>query len=461
MQKTFDARLKELLEPVRAPGAPFTVLVAVSGGVDSMCMASLFLNTSTDVRMAIAHCNFGLRGEESDGDEALVEKWADDNHIPFHKAGFNTTAYASDRGISIEMAARELRYAWFAQLCEENEYDAVAVAHNANDNAETLILNLLRGTGSRGMSGMMPGGVLPVEGSRIPLIRPMLGFTRYEIESYADHNYIKYRFDSTNADNAYKRNRIRNDVFPVFRELNPSFVRTLNQDMSNIAEVNAIADEYYLARKSEVFDGRRIDTDKLKTLPHWQYILYRIMEEMGFNSSQAGDAVDALNSVTPGGKTFSAGDLNIITSSRGMVIGRSADTDNGSVPVECPGIYTCGDVRFSVEQRPYTPDMPLKQPDGTIIMDARALPFPFVARNWLPGDWMRPLGLHGSKKLSDLFVDLKFDLLQKSSAVVLLPRRSNEDNPADHVVALLGHRIDEAVKVTSATTSVIVVKILI
>lgn len=211
------------------------LLVAVSGGIDSMCLAD-------KVRLggepfAIAHCNFCLRGAESDADEALVRRWAAANGIVCHVRSFDTRSYSAQNGISIEMAARELRYKWFGSLCREYGYEAVAVAHNAQDNAETLILNLLRGTGLRGILGMKPSGFIPVaEYSDIPLLRPLLGMTREEIEAYAREAGVPFRDDSTNFENDYKRNKLRNLVFPVFREINPSFVRTLNRDMERFCE---------------------------------------------------------------------------------------------------------------------------------------------------------------------------------------------------------------------------------
>ena len=217
------------------------LLVAVSGGVDSMCLAE-------KVRLeggpfAIAHCNFGLRGEASDGDEAFVRAWAAVAGVPCHVRRFDTAGYAGAEGISIEMAARRLRYRWFGELCREFGYDAVAVAHNANDNAETLLLNLLRGTGVRGLLGMKADGFLPdPDYADIPLRRPLLGLTREEIEAYAAAHGLSWREDATNAQSEYKRNKIRNLVFPVFREINPRFVQTLNRDMQRFAEELEVGD---------------------------------------------------------------------------------------------------------------------------------------------------------------------------------------------------------------------------
>ena len=235
MQERFDRILKGLLPDGEA------VLLAVSGGVDSMCMAELFLNSTAKVRFALAHCNFHLRGEESDSDEALVREWAESHGVIFIKKDFDTKEYAASNGVSIEMAARELRYTWFAEVCRERGIAALAVAHNANDNAETMILNMLRGTGVKGMTGMRGSSLLP--GSDARLIRPLLGFTRKDIHEYAVSHGLQWHEDSTNADSAYKRNCIRNEVFPLFERLNPSFLTTLNEDMERFAQVQSVADE--------------------------------------------------------------------------------------------------------------------------------------------------------------------------------------------------------------------------
>ena len=200
-----------------------------------MCLAEKVRQSGEP--FAVAHCNFGLRGEESDGDEAFVRNWADAHAVPCHVKRFATSAYAASQGISIEMAARRLRYHWFGELCREHGYSGVAVAHNANDNAETLILNLLRGTGVKGLLGMKADGFIPdPEFSDVPLHRPLLGMTRADIEAFASEHGLTWREDATNALNDYKRNKIRNLVFPVFREINPRFVETLNRDMERFAE---------------------------------------------------------------------------------------------------------------------------------------------------------------------------------------------------------------------------------
>ena len=217
------------------------VLVAVSGGRDSMVLAEKVRREGGP--FAVAHCNFRLRGADSDADEALVRDWAARYGVPCHVKVFDTEAYAATEGISIEMAARKLRYRWFGELCRAHGYEAVLVAHHAGDNAETFFLNLLRGTGIQGLTGMKERSFLPdPDYADIPLRRPLLGLTRADIDSLVAEWQLPFREDRTNAENTVKRNKFRNQVFPVLREINPSFEKNLSEDMGRLSMAAAIAD---------------------------------------------------------------------------------------------------------------------------------------------------------------------------------------------------------------------------
>ena len=340
------------------------LLVAVSGGIDSMCLCE-------KVRLeggpfAIAHCNFGLRGDESDGDEAFVRSWADKYGIPLHVKHFDTKAYAAENGISVEMAARRLRYHWFGELCRERGYEAVAVAHNANDNAETLILNLLRGTGLKGLTGMKADGYIPdPEFNDIPLRRPLLEMTRADIEAFAAEHALTWREDSTNATNDYKRNKIRNQVFPIFAEINPSFIQTLNRDMERFAE------EY--------------------TPP-----LY---------SSGGGQA--------PG------------------------------------GVYSSAMQDYMIQEEEWDGNKEVKQPEGVLIMD-KDKAGEITEGRWESGDWIRPLGAPGKKKMQDWFTDHHIPADEKPFVPLLKSARDPH-----HVLAVVGFCIDHSVRVTKDTRQIL------
>ena len=378
------------------------LLVAVSGGIDSMCLAE-------KVRLeggpfAIAHCNFHLRGKESDGDEAFVKAWADANGIPCHVRHFETSAYAAEHGISVEMAARRLRYHWFGELCRQHGYSGVAVAHNANDNAETLLLNLLRGTGIRGLLGMKAEGFIPdPEFSDIPLLRPLLGMTRVEIEAFAAEHGLSWREDATNALNDFKRNKIRNLVFPVFREINPSFVQTLNRDMERFAE----------ALPAEVLSSEPVAT------------LGRIR---GRGPLPAGQW-EGRRGVAPEGSEDS--------------------TSAGRVFVHEKGSFGVREMEFEVKEEVWDGTKEVKQPAGMLILDADKAG-ELVEGSWETGDWIRPLGAPGKKKLQDWFTDHHIPADEKP--FVRLYKRADDPH---HVVAIAGWCIDHSVRVTQSTRRIL------
>ncbi len=271
------------------------ILLAVSGGIDSMYLAYRAPEFFPGASFAVAHCNFHLRGKESDGDEDFVRQWCESRRLQLFVNSFNTLEYASKNGVSIEMAARELRYGWFDELRAKENFDAIAVAHNANDNAETLILNLLRGSGSRGLRGM----------SSERILRPMLGISRAEIKDWMTTHGYPWREDSTNSDNAYKRNRIRNEVFPVFEKINPSFLRTLQRDMKHLGQVDDIAEEYYQKAKTGIMKDGAISITELRRSGHWEYLLWRLLQEAGLSEETFEKLVELLKSDrTISGKVF-------------------------------------------------------------------------------------------------------------------------------------------------------------
>ena len=445
-------------------------LLAVSGGMDSMCMADLYLRCFGAESFAIAHCNFHLRGEESDGDEALVTKWAGENGIRMHCVDFDTAGYASDNGLSIEMAARELRYRWFGELCREHGYDAVVVAHHADDNAETLLLNMVRGAGLKGLTGMKPVAPLPAPES-IPLLRPMLTFTRKQIEGHMFAFKVPYREDSTNASVEYRRNSIRHEVFPLLERMNPSYVRTLNREMTYLSDASSIVEEWCMEHVPQVMvplsfraseASREISLSRLMAIPQWRYLLYYILEPYGFSSSVLESLENLLVSDrTIPGKRFESADYILRTERQSLVIDRkmAGQTGDSFLPVRTPGTYLCNGRRFLVEVLPWQPGMPLKQHSGTIILDSARLKFPFVCRGWRQGDWMIPLGMRGRKKLSDLFNDLKYGQMEKDSALVIVDC-SEDMAQRQHVAGLLGVRIDDRYKVSAGTENIIKITLL-
>ena len=303
------------------------ILLAVSGGIDSMYLANRAPELFPGASFAVAHCNFRLRGEESDSDEEFVRGWCAEHGMECYVTRFDTEEYAANNGISIEMAARNLRYAWFSELCHAKGFDALATAHNACDNAETLILNLLRGTGSKGTRGM----ALSSTGFGITILRPMLNISRDEIEKWMKDRGLGWHEDRTNAESEYKRNKIRNCVFPIFKEINPSFLQTLGADMRRFAQVDDIAEDYYReALGKGIFDAAEgsIDVPGLLAMKHWRYVLWRLLENCGFSQQTFDKLVELLQrykdgpmgTVTLSGKTFQSPTHSLVAVGRKLRI---------------------------------------------------------------------------------------------------------------------------------------------
>ena len=464
-------------------------LLAVSGGVDSMCLADLWVRAFGPESCAIAHCNFNLRAEDSNADEALVTQWALSHGVRLHKVSFDTIQYASENGISIEMAARELRYRWFGELCSEHGYAAVVVAHHADDNAETLVLNMVRGAGLKGLTGMKPVSPLPLsrhceersilrhceERSDVAIFRPLLTFTRKQIEGHVFAWKVPYREDKTNASVEYRRNSIRHEVFPLFERMNPSYVRTLNREMTYLNDAFDIVDDWCRAQLPHVIARSEatwqsvplaISTPALLAIPQWRYLLYYILEPYGFNTSTLESLESLLTSDrTVSGKRFESDDYVLLIERRELVINRKEGFEplsfrpsvaSGEIfsQIPAPGTYHVNGCRVTVEVLPWTQDMPLRQPAGTVILDASKLCFPFVLRKWRSGDWIVPLGMRGKKKISDLFTDLKYSHIDKARAVIVVDC-AGDLAEQQHVAGVAGVRIDDRYKVSDNTETII------
>lgn len=480
MQRTFNDTIKEMRGLINEWSASCrhdktekgknddvsreVILLAVSGGIDSMCMAELFASLEEPLPFAVAHCNFNLRGEESDADEMLVREWTSAHGVEMHSVSFDTVSYAREHGISIEMAARDLRYSWFEGLCRQHGYKAVAVAHNANDNAETLILNLLRGSGLHGLSGMSKVSTLPCS-SEVRLIRPLLDCTRKQIEGYMFARKAAYREDSTNASSDYKRNRIRNEVFPIFATVNPSFVQTINREMGYFAEAGEIVDDWCRSAApsavKEDGDLLRVDLQVLMQHKHWRYLLYHILEPYGFGSAVLASLEDLLTSSrTISGKRFESRSHVLLTGRDELAVIPVSDdqvTDGALLTVNGPGAYHFNGREFKVEVIKRSEVMSFRQPEGVLVMDADKLRFPFVLRRWMAGDWMVPFGMRGKKKISDLFTDLKYDAVKKAYAVVIADTSVAEPADNQRVVGVACVRIDDMYKITDSTSTVIMI----
>lgn len=445
MQDRFDRVLARLTGG--RPGC--RVLLAVSGGVDSMTMADLFRNSALRLPFAVAHVNFQLRGADSDGDEALVRRWCEASGVPFFCKRVETDKHASGQGISIEMAARELRYAWFAELCRREGFSFLAVAHNLDDSAETLFLHLLRGTGMRGMSGIREDVPLPGSGD-VKLIRPVLGFTRKEIESHAVRAGVEFRVDSTNSDISIPRNRIRHEVFPQLARINPSFLHTIEWEMDQFGRMERLLDGVYEAGRADLCRESggvlTIDIAALKGKAETGWWLYRLLEGCGFNADQLMRIERSLDALS--GKEFISPTHRLVKDRRELRV----------YPLSLPGSPDLTD-RLDVRTFALMPGFdPRQKPEDVLFVDAGKVRLPLSARPPREGDRFRPFGMQrGSRLLSDFFTDLKLDVEQKRREVVVTMQNENGD---EVIVAILGRRIDDRFKITSATRTVAAISLL-
>ena len=433
MRRAFLRETESLLDGY---GGKF--LLAVSGGVDSMTMLHMAAHTLPAGRLAVAHVNFSLREGDSDLDQALVRNACSGYGIPFYTKKFDTRAYAAHKRISIEMAARELRYGWFSKLMEAEGFGRLLVAHNRNDAAETLLLNLTRGTGLRGLSG-----IRAVNGC---VIRPMLIFSRRQIELYAAENGVAFREDCTNADVSIARNRIRHRVLPELEEINPSVLDTLSAGMERFAQAEALLDDLYEVVRSRLChvedDAFCIDIARLEAEPHSEYWFYRLLAPYGFTASQIADVRQAAGAQS--GKEFLSASGRLIRDRAFYKIYPLPGRRDGMVETDVFPLQAGFD--------------PRKAPAGVLYADAGTLSQPLKCRPWRQGDRFRPLGMRGSRLVSDFFTDLKLDLEQKGRARIVY----FEDESGEHIVAVAGipfPRIDDRYKITTATGRVAAIRI--
>lgn len=424
-------------------------LLGVSGGIDSMCMAALFLRSELHPQFAVAHVNFSLRGEESDGDMASVEEWGHIHGVRVFTRTFDTKAYASENSVSTQMAARELRYAFFKELMDSEGFDFLSIAHNLDDSIETIFLNIARGTGLRGLAG------IPVRNGRI--IRPLLGVSRAQIRAYVAEEGVSYRDDHTNFESHYARNRVRNIIFPEFRKINPSFLNTVRRDSEYFREASQIIDGVYEGVRSRTCtqDGGvlLIDTRALLTEGHCGYWLNRMLREYGFNSGQVADIVRCMDS-GQNGRVFRSGSHELLYGTEKMKVYPLMREEEGELCIDRPGVYDFKGLRFRIDFFP-KPAAFSPVSDGSVLyFAADGLNMPLLCRGWRPADRFRPFGMRrGSKKLSDFFTDLKLDRIQKQAQPVLLDADGS-------IVCLPGLRIDDRFKIKTPTTVVAGVSIL-
>jgi tRNA(Ile)-lysidine synthase len=419
------------------------ILLAVSGGIDSVVMAHLFMEAGYDC--AIAHCNFQLRGEHSELDEAKVRALADKLEIPVYVKHFEVGVEMQKRGISVQMAARDLRYSWFEELLSEHSMDYVATAHNKNDSVETFFLNLARGSGIRGLKGISP--------SRGKIIRPLLFASRTQIESYQQSHGIEFREDASNLETKYQRNKIRHDVLPVMEQINPDFMEIMQGNMNRLGEVYEIymrsVQQVRLDLFEEEEEGKiRIDVEKLKELTPLRTWLYELFSPFGFTSSQC-EAIGKIIYSGPGRQSISTSH-RLFKDRNQMFLVPSGRASFKRYYLDGPEKHSFLPFPMDMEVLERSELKSIPEDPLTACLDLDTIQFPLIIRRWMHGDYFYPLGMDQIKKLSDFFVDQKVPVPEKERTWIMASGRK--------IVWIMGHRIDNRFRITPSTLRVLILR---
>ena len=423
------------------------VILALSGGIDSMVLADLLLKAK--VEFVAAHCNFHLRGDESDGDDWFVRKFAENRGIQCFVKHFETEKYAANHGISIEMAARDLRYAWFEQLRQQLGYDKIAVAHHADDQAETFFINLLRGAGLNGLKGMKPqNGVI---------IRPLLWASREQIRKYAVENHIVWREDHTNVESVYLRNRIRNQLLPVFDELQPKARQGLYKSLEHLSAENELYRALLKEKLAQIVQHR----DEVQSLPYSALtpsntsyfsiqhsafqLLFEWLRDYGFNTDQCHFIYDALG--TGIGNQYCSPTHCVVIGRDDLQLSEIKEKTDDEIQIQLGEEEILSPIHLRFSKLEKTADFIIDKSSDVAQLDFDKLTFPLTLRHWRHGDRFCPLGMKGSKLLSDFFVDQKFSECQKQSVWLLV-------SADGEILWVVGCRIDDRYKIGEKTRAV-------
>lgn len=438
----FKEKVKNCIARHELLGCEHPVLVALSGGADSVALACVLQDLG--YKIEAAHCNFCLRGAESDRDEAFVTDFCQRRKIVLHRRCFSTHAYAHEHHVSIEMAARTLRYDFFEQLLQERELDCVAVAHHREDNTETVLLNLLRGTGIRGLRG--------IQYRNGKVVRPLLDVSRQEIEDYLAECHQDYVTDSTNLQDEVQRNKIRLNVMPRMREIYPNADESIHQGARRLSDAFRIYEYGMDLLMQQVVHGNRILLEELNRTPAPETVLYEILNRMDFNPAQV--AVIYEQQGGESGKVYESPTHRLLRDREALVFEKKAVRParlEKVLPLE--GIMrVTDDVTFLISRSSYSSGGPLPREKNVICMDLDKVEFPLVVRTPQTGDRFMPFGMKGMKLVSDFLTDLKKNVFEKERQLLVCS--------GDKIAWVVGERPDDRFRVTEHTRHILRIQLL-
>jgi tRNA(Ile)-lysidine synthase len=390
------------------------------------------------------HCNFQLRGDESDGDEEFVKSEVLIHGVPAFFQTFDTNEYARMNGISIEMAARELRYEYFEKIRKENNYDFVATAHHSDDLIETFFLNLSRKTGIKGLTG--------IKEKAGNIIRPLLFANRDEIEAFAAKNYLEFREDSTNNEVIFQRNFLRHKILPLFTELNPSFKKNVLASIENLKDAETVYSGFFDSEKSKVVldtgDSLLIDIEILKKSAFPKLLLLEILVDFGFNPTVVDDVFQSLDSDS--GKQFFSKSHRLVKDREKLFVSPIEENGSKIYYIEADDIELFEPLEMNIEKHSGV-GFKIRKEKNIACVDMEKLQFPLLIRKWQQGDYFQPLGMTGFKKVSDFFIDEKIPLHEKENTWLLCS--------GEKIVWIMGQRIDNRFKITLKTKNILQIEI--
>jgi tRNA(Ile)-lysidine synthase len=442
MFEAFEQNLKDLVGGLKpgTSGREIHFLLTVSGGIDSSVMAHLFYRAG--MNCSVAHCNFSLRGDESDADELFTRQLAGRFGFRFHLKKFDTIAFARDNKLSIQMAARKLRYSWFHELSKQEKYDFIVLGHHAGDVAETMLVNLVRGTGLAGVHG-----IRPVHGR---LLRPLLFATRDQIQQYATSNNLLWREDSSNSDDGYIRNKIRHQIIPLLEEINPSFLNAMARHASIMSAYERLMDHFMVEVRKQVMHTTSggdysIDLKKLEQFPEPEILLYHLLHPFGFSAETCANAWNSRRS----GAEFIADNFKLIRGRNSLDVIIHINQPNEFIIHENETIvelgHGCIEIEALREQDIKTQGSNLTD-NSCAFLDGDKLSYPLMLRKWQRGDRFRPLGMHRHKLISDFITDEKLPPHEKEKVYLLLS--------GNEVAWVMGYRISDSFKLTEQTKNI-------